>query len=439
MALKEDAVSLKTKLTESKAFWDQIAQADAERKKQNLEPEPLSAEQKEKIDAINKDVEDLSLKVSESRQYQEMQAKHEALSASLNQPVNRPEFADDTKTREENKSLGHKFAHSDEFKNWFKNIAPTGEISESFKVGESPAMEVKALVTGLSATSAGAMVRRDYASLVDFPFRPLTVRDVITIGRTGSDLIEFPRVVSYTSAAAATAEATATGTPGSWSASDSGYKPQSSMVLEKVTAAVKTIAHWIPATRRALADAAQIETLINAFLDNGLEIALETQIITGNGTGENFLGLDNTPNITLQPFVTDMLTTTRKARTAAMVVGRARSTAFVMNPYDWETLDLTKDAENRYYFGGPLSLGTKMLWGLPVVESEAVLQGTCYTGDLKQAILWDRERATIRISDSPGDFFLRNMVAILAELRAAFGVFRPPAIVRCDLHLGANS
>jgi len=46
---------------------------------------------------------------------------------------------------------------------------------------------------------------------------------------------------------------------------------------------------------------------------------------------------------------------------------------------------------------------------------------------------------TIRMSDAPNDFFLRNMLAILAERRAAFGVFRPPAIVRGDLLAGPNS
>lgn len=90
-------------------------------------------------------------------------------------------------------------------------------------------------------------------------------------------------------------------------------------------------------------------------------------------------------------------------------------------------------------FGGPLAMGLKTLWGLPVVESEAILQGTFYVGDMKQAVLWDRERANIRMSDSPNDYFLRNLVAILCELRAAFGVLRPSAIVRGDFTSGPNS
>jgi hypothetical protein len=51
--------------------------------------------------------------------------------------------------------------------------------------------------------------------------------------------------------------------------------------------------------------------------------------------------------------------------------------------------------------------------------------------------LWDRERSTIQVSDSHSDFFIRNMVAILAEMRAAFGLRRPSAFVLIDATEGS--
>jgi HK97 family phage major capsid protein len=115
------------------------------------------------------------------------------------------------------------------------------------------------------------------------------------------------------------------------------------------------------------------------------------------------------------------------------VTGRARPTAYILNPTEWETIDLLQDNEGRYFFGGPSVLGTPRLWGLPVVESEAMTAGVGVVGDMRQCVLWDREAASIMASDSHMDFFTRNMVAILAELRAAFGIFRPAAIVEMDL------
>jgi len=52
-------------------------------------------------------------------------------------------------------------------------------------------------------------------------------------------------------------------------------------------------------------------------------------------------------------------------------------------------------------------------------------------------VLWDRERATVSVSDSHEDFFIRNMVAILAEMRAAFGLIRPSAFIVVDLTAGS--
>ena len=37
------------------------------------------------------------------------------------------------------------------------------------------------------------------------------------------------------------------------------------------------------------------------------------------------------------------------------------------------------------------------------------------------------------LSDSHEDYFVRNLVAVLAEMRAAFGVIRPKAFVSIDL------
>ena len=81
--------------------------------------------------------------------------------------------------------------------------------------------------------------------------------------------------------------------------------------------------------------------------------------------------------------------------------------------------------------------GRRQLWGYPVVTSQTVTEGYALLGDWRKAILWDRERASIQVSDSHSDFFIRNLVAILAEMRAAFGVIRPTAFCQVDLTSGS--
>ena len=48
------------------------------------------------------------------------------------------------------------------------------------------------------------------------------------------------------------------------------------------------------------------------------------------------------------------------------------------------------------------------------------------------AMLWDREQTTIRVAEQHDDFFVKNMVAILAEERIALTIFRPEAFVAVE-------
>jgi HK97 family phage major capsid protein len=64
-----------------------------------------------------------------------------------------------------------------------------------------------------------------------------------------------------------------------------------------VQSTVKTIAHWIPATKRALADVGQLRTLIDARLQDGVNLRLDSQMINGDATGENLRGILNTTGV----------------------------------------------------------------------------------------------------------------------------------------------
>jgi len=344
------------------------------------------------------------------------------------------------------KSLGEHFVNSAEYKELLGSV-PGGAFQKNHRVQARPVgyktlldsrgrqTLVKTLVTGASDTSAGALVQSDYKGLLgglgQFE-RPLMLRDVVTPGQTDSDTVEYSRVTSITNNASPVAESTTTATPGSQTAAN-GVKPESALALAKVTANVRTIAHWIPVTKRALSDAAQIRTLIDGFLQYGLEEELEDQMISGDGTGENLEGLANVSGVQSQAFDTNELVTLRKAKTKVRTVGRSVPNAYLLNPADLETVDLLQDNNGQFYFGGPAGDPTHPIWALPVIETEAVSAGTGYVGDFRKTILWDREQSSITLSDSHNDFFVRNMVAILAEMRAAFGVIQPNAIVKITL------
>jgi HK97 family phage major capsid protein len=333
------------------------------------------------------------------------------------------------------KSLGQAFVQSAEFQALIKT-APDGRFPEKGRVQSAPYAAKDLVVSGNPADSAGLLVQPERRPAIDVTYqRPLTIRDLVTTGTTGSDTIEYVRLLTATNNAAPVAEATSSAFSIPPPAG-AGIKPESALNFEKASTNVKTIAHWLPATKRALSDAGQIRTLIDDFLRYGVAEELENQIVSGDGTGENFEGIANTTGIQTQapPGVGEtVMDAMRRARTKVRVVGRADPTAYVMHPVDWESVELLKDANDHFFGAGPFALTAPRLWGLPVVESEAIPQGTAYVGDWTKAVLFDREQASIQVTDSHADFFIRNLVAILCELRAAFAVLRPAAFVQIDL------
>lgn len=339
------------------------------------------------------------------------------------------------------KSLGLQVVDSAEYKALMGSF-PDGRIPDRASVKSNP-IAVKALLVGNDSTSGGAFVVNERTDIVEMlGRRTLTLRDVISVRRTMSDAVEYVRQVSHTNAAAPVAEATSAAAPTTGASSGAaltlnaggGYKPEGSWTFEVKTETVKTIAEWVPVTRRALADIAQLEGLINDELKADLLEAEETQIVSGSGTGENLTGIMNTSGVQTQVFSTDIFSTIRKAITKARTIGRVLPNGIGLNPADVETIDLAKaTGSGEFFSGGPFSMGPRTVWGVPIVESEAFTAGTALVGDFKKAVLWDREQATISISDSHADFFIRNLLAVLGEERVAFGVTRPLAFVKAAL------
>lgn len=345
-------------------------------------------------------------------------------------------------SRGKGRTIGEQFINDPSFQAWLKQVAPNGVIPAKARGLTSPPVEFrslhqKALITGADDESAGAFVQTDYTGIYEpLGRQPLTLRDLVSIRTTESDLVEFVRQTAQVTQATPVAEANVTEYTGA-TGEVSGEKPEGTSTWEQVTAAVKTIAVWIPATKRALADVGQLRGLIDQELRDDLREEEEDQLINGDGTGENFTGILNTAGILTQAWDTDLLTTTRRAKTTLRVTGRARPTAWLVNPYDWETIELLQDGNNRFYWGGPLMNGQPQLWGVPVVESETIAEGTALLGDFRKAVIWDREQASVSVSDSHADFFIRNMIAVLAEERLAFGLIRPHAFIQVDMSAGS--
>lgn len=333
------------------------------------------------------------------------------------------------------KSLGELYIASKEYQDLLESKVLD---SDNAKFKSSPfTPEVKAttdILRSFTGGTAAALVTPQYLpGILPLPQRPLTVRDLFSQATTSSDTLSYARQSAFDNGAAAVAEATAT---------NDGAKPQSSIAWTRQTTPIETIATWMAATRRALGDAGQIRSIIDNQLTLMLQLEEEDQLLSGNGTSPNISGLLDQVGIQTLDLsaaagdranLDGLRTAKRLVRTGA---ARAQADGVVLNPVDSEEFDLMVDLEGRYRAGDPFGAGTENppIWRMRRVESEAVTAGTAIVGAFRQgATVFQREPITILSSDSHSDFFVRNLIAILAEERLGLAVFFPTAFVQVTL------
>jgi HK97 family phage major capsid protein len=294
-----------------------------------------------------------------------------------------------------------------------------------------------ALVTGGSSTSGGAFIEADRKLYVDVPGRPTTLLNYITIGETDSDLVEYVRLNARPSSAAFVAEATTVA-----DGSEDGLKPEGSTTFEVKQAAVETVAELVPVTRNAFADAGQLRTVLDQLLRQDLQRAIESGVVNG-GASASFQGITEATGINavtysasyniaeqLRRGITQIRLDYEEPDYIAMHPADAERLAFLRTSvYDGTTTDDLGD----YILGGPMQGRVPTLWGLPIVESVLVTEGVPFIGTKNAATLWVREGANVLVSDSHKDWFQRNVLALLAEARVAFGVQRPSAFCTVDI------
>lgn len=315
---------------------------------------------------------------------------------------------------DEVKSVGTQFVESDGFK------ALNGNITAGAKV----TVEMKT-ITSLSTNadgSAGALTRAERVPgmYMNIQNRQLRVRDLIAPGTTTASSIEYPQETGFTNNAGMVAEATT--------------KPESSLKYGLKTASVRKIAHWMRASQEILADAPALQSMIDERLRYGLAFKEDGQLLNGDGTGQNLLGINAVATNYARPTgaVIAGETPIDRLRLGMLQVTLAEypATGFVLNPIDWTNIELVKDAAGGYILANPASLTGPTLWGLPVVETQTQAVGKFTTGAWRMAAqIFDRMQAAVTVSSEDRDNFINNLVTILAEERLALAIYRPEAFV----------
>lgn len=272
----------------------------------------------------------------------------------------------------------------------------------------------------LSTDVAQGVVEPQRLPGIDTPAKQrLFIRDLIAPGRTTSPAIFWVQQTGFVNAAKVVAEGTA--------------KPYSSISFASQLTAVSTIAHMFKASKQIMDDFAQLQSTIDVEMRYGLKYAEEQEILFGDGTGIHLHGIVPQASVFDPAFEVEARSGIDDLRLAMLQAQLARlpASGHVLHFIDWAKIELTKDSMGRYILANPLGLAGPVLWGLPVVATEAAgFQGKFLTGAFQTgAQLFDREDANVVISTENADDFEKNLISVRCEERCALAVKRPEAFI----------
>lgn len=208
-------------------------------------------------------------------------------------------------------------------------------------------------------------------------------------------------------------------------------KPESTLNFKVEELSVSVVAHWVRVTNQLLADMPALVAYIRGRMAYGIRLKLEYLVINGNTT--SFSGLLKEGNSVVLPADTNAIDTVSAAKAKAFA-SFVPPDAVILNPEDWSKIERTKGSDGHYIFGSPGATVTPVLWGVRVIQSAGMPAGKYWIGNITMATDgYIRQDVAVELSTEDRDNFVKNLVTIRAEMRAAFGVRMPDACVTGQL------
>jgi HK97 family phage major capsid protein len=317
------------------------------------------------------------------------------------------------------KSLGEVACDSPQMKSFYENrLSRSGKVL----VGDIFGMKTAIVSSGNLFSPAQRVPGVTAVS------QALRLRDLLRVSPATSNAVEFVREVPGSTTNAAAPQ----GLGSSPFTAENVAKPESAIGFELISMPIQTIAHWIPASRQVADDSSALRTFLNSRMLYFLKIVEEAELLGGTGTGGHLKGLAT--SATAYDVAADVGGDTKldKLRRA---IEQVQASGFVpngvvLNAVDYAAVDLIKSSTGEYVASpNPRIAGIPSVWGIPVVLSTKMTAGHFLVGDFMNGCeLFDRMEATVEVSREHSDFFIRNMIAVLAELRECLVVYQPDSI-----------
>lgn len=352
-------------------------------------------------------------------------------------------------------SLGEQFLRSQEWAD-FKEGRFRGRMSfeldgasmfgHGIDAGEIEAKDVFSAMAG-NLTAIQALGTHQQRPLVERLPRSVHVRDLFPPDSTTAAVIYGIRETGFVNNAATVPERRAADGVSAPTGADTdvfGRAPKSKITLANITYPLATISHVFYAHNTTLDDEPRLRSLINRRGIEGVRLTEDDQVLFGDGVGSNIRGILNTTGVQTynQPLdggsPTEKKTVTLRRAITRVQLAEMAATGLVVNPLDWEDMELETDENGRLTLVTSVATGAEeRVWRLPVSMTTAMPQGRYMLGAFGMgAQLFDRRQVQVDVSTENQDLFERDAVTFKAHERIGLTVDRPEAFVQGSLHIG---
>lgn len=343
----------------------------------------------EQITALNTELADYRQQLDEKTALVQM-AKDATEGAKEGQQVDTKDGA--------TKSFGEQLTDSGLFKSWNREIHIDCDVKTLMETGAGWAPE--SVRSGLVVPDAQ---------------RPIQLTDLIPSGTTNQAAYKYMEETTFTNNAAEAAEGAQYG--------------EAALVLTERSATVEKVAVWLPITDEQLEDVQGAQAYVEGRLNFMLRQRADYQIAQGDGSTPNLQGIENLSGIQTQAKGADPVPDAiYKAMTLVRVTGRAMPNAVALHPNDWQGVRLLRTSDGIYIWGNPSEPGPEYIWGLRVVQSDALTENTGVVGDWANfSMMLVRRGIDVQVTNAHSDYFIKGKKAIRADFRAVLVWTRPAA------------
>lgn len=290
--------------------------------------------------------------------------------------------------------------------NDYKSLVDMKKKRSEYKMPNDIGFEIKVISTGdvdaVGTNSIPFSLMQVEPGVAMHPNNPTLFYQLVSKGTVSKEYIQWLERNTVTRSAAMVAE--------------NGVFPESGLTWVEKSEKVKKIADSVPVTNESLEDFDYTMSEIMEVLQYNIPSIRDNQLLTGDGIGNNLLGIDTIAktfavptgvNLLAAPDEVDVLTTAilqvvlGNNANDANTIGFSPS-AITLNPIDFHNVKLLRNKDGNWLYP-ELWMPNPSVGGVPIYTSTRIAAGTAYVGDFSKARYFTRRGMSIRMWDQNGN------------------------------------